>query len=172
MPPPVFDSPAGVVEPALPADVAAMIHLMAASPLLRRYEVTTTSAEQTLAAARAAGDTFLAHRPAPGQPLDGFAWLIVTRILNGGAYLRLLLVDEARQSAGIGHALLAEAERVARQRANHLYLLATADNLGARRFYERHGYRHVGDLPDLVAPGLDEALYYRALRPFGERVPT
>jgi RimJ/RimL family protein N-acetyltransferase len=54
-------------------------------------------------------------------------------------------------------------------RANHLYLLATTDNLGARRFYERHGYRHVGDLPDLVWPGLDEALYHKPLRSEGDR---
>ena len=53
---------------------------------------------------------------------------------------------------------------------NHLYLLATTDNFAARRFYERHGYRHVGDLPGLVVPDLDEALYHKALRAPGERL--
>jgi ribosomal protein S18 acetylase RimI-like enzyme len=59
---------------------------------------------------------------------------------------------------GVGARLLTEAERRAREWANHLVLLATTDNTGARRFYERLGYRHVGDLPRFAVPGLDEAL--------------
>ena len=47
---------------------------------------------------------------------------------------------------------------------------ATTDNVGARRFYERHGYRHVGDLPGLARPGIDEALYWKTLRPHDERL--
>jgi ribosomal protein S18 acetylase RimI-like enzyme len=62
------------------------------------------------------------------------------------------------------------AELHARRTSNHLYLLVTTDNLRARAFYERHGYRHVGDLPGLVWPDLDEALYHKALRGFEERV--
>jgi hypothetical protein len=53
-----------------------------------------------------------------------------------------------------------------------MVLLVTADNAGARRFYARHGYRHVGDLPRFAAPGLDEALYQKALRPHEERLPV
>ena len=75
-------------------------------------------------------------------------------------------------SAGVGASLLAAAETAARAVANHLALLATTDNAGARRFYERLGYRHVGDLPGLARPGLDEALYWKTLRPHGERLPV
>jgi ribosomal protein S18 acetylase RimI-like enzyme len=56
--------------------------------------------------------------------------------------------------------------------ANHLVLLATTDNTDARHFYERHGYRHVGDLPGLARAGLDEALYWKALRSHGVRLPV
>ena len=90
------------------------------------------------------------------------------RILNGAAYLRLLLVVATGQ--GDGTRLLLAAEDAARQVSNHLYLLATTDNVRARRFYERHGYRHVGDLPGLVMPDLDEALYHKELRPQGDRL--
>ena len=90
------------------------------------------------------------------------------RILNGAAYLRLLLVAAPEQ--GDGARLLLAVEDAARSVANHLDLLATTDNLAARRFYERFGYRHVGDLPGLVRPELDEALYHKALRPPGDRL--
>jgi GNAT superfamily N-acetyltransferase len=100
----------------------------------------------------------------------GMAWVLPSRILTGAAYLRLLLVAEERQRAGAGAALLAAAEARVRRIANHLILLATTDNAGARRFYARHGYRHVGNLPGLARPRLDEALYWKALRSHGERL--
>jgi ribosomal protein S18 acetylase RimI-like enzyme len=55
------------------------------------------------------------------------------------------------------------AEERARARGDHFYLLASADNSGASRFYERHGYRFVGVIPDLVIAGIDETLYYKRL---------
>ena len=97
--------------------------------------------------------------------------MIRSRILTGAAYLRLLLVAPDRQSGGVGSRLLSHAEAHAREFANHMVLLVTADNARARRFYERHGYRHAGDLPGFAAPGLDEALYQKPLRPHGERLP-
>jgi ribosomal protein S18 acetylase RimI-like enzyme len=67
---------------------------------------------------------------------------------------------------------LAAAEAAARAVANHLVLLVTTDNAGARRFYGRHGYRRVGRLPGLARAGLDETLYWKTLRPHGRRLPV
>jgi GNAT superfamily N-acetyltransferase len=120
----------------------------------------------------AAGDRLLVAMASPRGQLLGIAWLVPGRTLTGAAYLRLLLVAPGRRGAGVGAALLAAAETAARADANHLTLLATTDNAGARRFYERHGYRHVGDLPGLARSGLDEALYWKTLRPHGERLPV
>ncbi|HWC02882.1 MAG TPA: GNAT family N-acetyltransferase [Methylomirabilota bacterium] len=142
---------------------------MAVSPLLERYGMTREAARAALARGRAAGDRLLVAA-APGGPPVGLAWIIPSRILTRAAYLRLLLVDERRQRAGIGAALLRAAEAVARGVANHLVLLVTADSAYARRFYARHGYRHVGDLPGLARAGLDEALYWKTLRPHRERI--
>ena len=144
---------------------------MAASPLLARYGTTRRGALGALARGRAAGDRVIVAE-APVGCLVGMAWVLPSRILTGAVYLRLMLVAEERQRAGAGAALLAAAETAAREVANHLVLLATTDNAGARRFYERHGYRHVGDLPGLAHPGLDEALYWKTLRPHGARLPV
>jgi ribosomal protein S18 acetylase RimI-like enzyme len=151
--------------------VSALATLMAASPLLRRYGTTVRAAGAALTRARASGDALIVAA-LPGGALVGMAWVVSSRILTGAAYLRLLLVGEARQRAGVGAALLDAAEVAARAVSNHLVLLATTDNAGARRFYERHGYRHVGDLPGLARPGLDEALYWKRLRLHGQRLPV
>ncbi len=159
-----------LVDDAGPDDVETLAGLMAASPLLRRYDVRLDAARAQLDGALRAGDLLLTCREDARGPALALAWVIASRILGGGAYLRLLLVAEGWQGAGIGPRLLGAAEERARAWANHLYLLATTDNLGARRFYERLGYRHVGDLPALARPDLDEALYHKTLRPFGERL--
>jgi GNAT superfamily N-acetyltransferase len=144
---------------------------MASSALLRRYGTTRASARAALARGVRAGDLVLVARGPGGRPL-GLAWLIRGRGLTGAAYLRLLLVGEGRRGAGLGAALLAAAERRSRAWANHLALLVTADNVAARRFYARHGYRHAGDLPRLAHPALDEALYWKTLRRHGARLPV
>jgi GNAT superfamily N-acetyltransferase len=144
---------------------------MAASPLLERYGTTRRAALVALVRGRASGDLVIVATAGDDRPV-GMAWVLPSRILTGAAYLRLLLVAEERQRSGTGAALLAAAEARARPIANHLILLATTDNTGARRFYARHGYRHVGNFPGLARPGLDEAMYWKALRPHGRRLPV
>lgn len=143
------------------ADVPALARLMADAPLLARYRTTFETAVASLTDGLEHGDLVLAARTA--EPV-GCAWLcFAERVLGGAAYLRLLLVAPSAQRGGLGSQLLAAAEEVSRRRVKHLYLLATTDNVGARRFYERRGYQHVGDLPGLVWPDLDEALYWKRL---------
>jgi GNAT superfamily N-acetyltransferase len=155
-----------MIAPASSADLQPIARLMADSALLRRYHVTYDSALASISSALDNGDLILVRADSASE---GFAWLsFAPRVLNGAAYLRLLLV--AQPGHGVGARLLTAAEDEARQRANHLYLLATSGNVAARRFYERHGYRHVGNLPGLVWPDVDEALYHKALRQYGERL--
>ncbi len=159
------------VEVATPVDLLVLAHVMAASPLLQRYGVTEEGARASLERAAREGDLLLvAREPATADPL-GLAWLIVTPAFNVGAYLRLLLVAEDAQGEGLGAQLLQAAEERVRPQANHLYLLCTADNAGARHFYERHGYHLVGSLPGLVRPEMDEILYHKSLRPPSDRLP-
>ena len=151
------------------ADLPELAALMAGSALLQRYRVTLDSALQSLTTAQEAGDLLLLSRH--HAAITGLAWLsFAPRVLNAAAYLRLLLVAESARNTGTGSRLLEAAEVRARDHANHLYLLVTTDNTAARRFYQRYGYRHVGDLPGLVWPDLDEALYHKTLRPYADRL--
>lgn len=144
---------------------------MAACPLLQRYGTTRELALAALERAQRADDLLLTARQGDGPPV-GLAWVIGCRMLAGAAYLRLLLVAEGSQSTGLGRRLLAVAEARAQEHANHMFLLVTTDNLGARRLYERCGYRQVGNLPELAVPAIDEALYHKVLRPHGARLPA
>jgi GNAT superfamily N-acetyltransferase len=148
------------------SDLPSIALLMASSTLVKRYGITHDSALKSLSTALGGGDLILVSR---SPSADGLAWLsFAPTVLGGAAYLHLLIA--ANPGRGVGSQLLAAAEDQAWRRANHLYLLATTDNLGARRFYERHGYHHIGDLQGLVRPELDEALYHKALRAYGERL--
>jgi GNAT superfamily N-acetyltransferase len=144
-------------------DVPAIATLMAASPLLRRYDVTARGARASVTNALRAGDVLLVARD--GNIIVGFAWSIATRALDRAAYLRLLVVNEDRQSQGVGAALLARTERAARAAGSrHMVLLVTATNRRARAFYSRQGYDHNGHLPAFVRPGIAESLYVKRLR--------
>lgn len=62
--------------------------------------------------------------------------------LTAQGFVAYMAVDPARQSAGIGTALLAAAEDEARRLGlPYMALMVTEENAVARRLYERAGYR-------------------------------
>ena len=80
-----------------------------------------------------------------------------------GAYLELLAVFEETQGQGLGQKimtwLLAEGGRA----GANLWAAVSTTNERARRFYARHGFVAVGELPDLVRVGYTEILLRRPL---------
>lgn len=80
-----------------------------------------------------------------------------------GAYIELFAVLPGAQGQGVGGALLRHIEAAYRGRTGNLWLLVSAFNTGASRFYERHGFRKIGLIPDLVVPGEDEVLMRKVL---------
>lgn len=151
-----------MIRPVEAADVPALAAGLAELPLLRRYGRSAPTLEATLEAARARGEGLLVadERGAP----EGLAWFFTSGTLALGGYLRLLAVLEPYQGRGLGAQLLAAYEAETARASAHSFLLASASNAGAHRFYERQGYRRVGLLPSLVVAGEDEALYWKRLR--------
>ena len=97
-----------------------------------------------------------------GEPAAGVALLTLRpNVWYAGpvALLDELYVVPDLRGRGLGSELLAAAEAAARERgAELLEINVDGDDTGARRFYERHGYRN-------TEPGSDEQLlyYYREL---------
>jgi ribosomal protein S18 acetylase RimI-like enzyme len=74
-------------------------------------------------------------------------------------YIQTVIVAPDRQGKGIGSQLVEFAEsRIFRESPN-AFLCVSSFNSGARRLYERLGYRYVGELSDYIVDGHSELLY-------------
>lgn len=62
----------------------------------------------------------------------------------GIAHVSAMFVDPSRWRQGIATALLGHAEESMRERGYHVARLWTPEGAGARRFYEKHGWRPDG----------------------------
>jgi ribosomal protein S18 acetylase RimI-like enzyme len=81
-----------------------------------------------------------------------------------GAYIELFAVLPTAQGRGVGRAALELIESRYRDRSPNLWLLVSGFNSGARCFYEKHGFRPVGVIADLVVTGQDEVLMRKVIR--------
>ena len=107
---------------------------------------------------RSGAELFVARRGE--QPL-GFILLHPTG-MAGQPYVALVAVAAEARGGGIGARLLAFAEAHYAE-AKHIFLCVTNINTGARRLYERVGYRKVGEIPDLSGPGYSELIMHKRL---------
>ena len=67
-------------------------------------------------------------------------------------------------SQTIGKALLDYSERITSEMADRLFLVVADYNPDAKQFYERNGYRQVGEIPSLYRPGVTEYLMAKYLK--------
>lgn len=89
--------------------------------------------------------------------------LLHPRGVSGSPYLASFAVDEASRDRGVGAVLLDACERHFAASSRHFFLCVSSFNTRARAFYERHGYRQVGEFPDYVIDGASEILLYKRL---------
>lgn len=82
-----------------------------------------------------------------------------------GPYLELFGLFNPYQSQGLGSELIKWFTDQARLAAANAWVLVSAFNHGAYRFYQRHGFAEVGVLNDLARPGCDERLLRKILAP-------
>lgn len=76
---------------------------------------------------------------------DGVAGFIVIRTQVDQSEILTIVVDPAYQGQGLGNKILAEAERVARERgADIMFLDVAADNPSAQALYQKAGYQRCG----------------------------
>jgi ribosomal protein S18 acetylase RimI-like enzyme len=139
-------------------ELEAAAQCIASGEIFSRYGLTLESTAELLARTR--GELVVARLRAETV---GVAIYWTDGTMPAPAYLRLLAVRDGARGEGIGAALLRYVEeQVARCRPD-LFLCCSTTNVGARRFYERHGYQAVGILTDLVVQGIDEVLYRKVL---------
>jgi ribosomal protein S18 acetylase RimI-like enzyme len=81
----------------------------------------------------------------------------------GSPYIASIAVAPPRRGTGAGSRLLDFAERISAGNAGWIFLCVSSFNTDARRFYERHGYRQVGEFPGYVIDGASEILMQKRL---------
>ncbi|TAJ25608.1 MAG: N-acetyltransferase [Nitrospirae bacterium] len=82
-----------------------------------------------------------------------------------GDYLELLVIAPAAQGTGLGGLLLDHLETLVFARTKNLFVCVSDFNLTARQFYERHGYREIGPIPNFLIQGSAEILMRKTSGP-------
>ena len=73
-----------------------------------------------------------------------------------GGYVNCLAVFPGHQGCGAGQLLMDHAEQETARDSGRIYLCVSDFNAGARKFYERRGYREAARIRDCIKPGMDE----------------
>jgi ribosomal protein S18 acetylase RimI-like enzyme len=145
-----------VIREARSTDIDALARLEA-----DRFACDRLSRRSLVALARSPSACLLVASRA-GRPI-GYAALLTRR---GGRSARLYSIAVAAEEAGrgVGSLLLAAAEDAARLRhADRVHLEVRADNSPAVAFYERSGYRPIGERPGYYQDGMAALLFARNL---------
>jgi [ribosomal protein S18]-alanine N-acetyltransferase len=133
-------------------------HLMASSEpwvtLGRSYEASLRIVEDPTREVYVASDD---------SGLAGFVILCVTGAFVG--YIQTVLVAPERRGLGLGSKLVNFAEERIFRDSPNVFMCVSSFNHGARRLYERLGYRVVGELTDYIVPGHSEILLRKTLAP-------
>jgi [ribosomal protein S18]-alanine N-acetyltransferase len=98
-----------------------------------------------------------------GEHRLGFVLLEMRGAFVG--YIQSVGILPETRNRRIGAALLQFAEeRIFKEQPN-VFLCVSSFNIDAQRFYARHGYQKVGELPDFIIPGASEILLRKTLGP-------
>jgi GNAT superfamily N-acetyltransferase len=154
------------IAPITEADVDGAAETIASGLIFQRYGMTVESSRD--AVRNAFAETAVARLD---DEVVGVAIFWTHGRSPVPAYLRILAVRDGRRGLGIGAALLRYVEAHAFAGGPNLFVCCELTNHDARRFYEREGYARVGELTDLIAPGLHEVLYRKTLGPIRDYVP-
>ena len=76
--------------------------------------------------------------------------------LNG--YIQTIALHPGWRNRGLGQQLMQFAEERIFRHSPNVFLCVSSFNHRAQKFYERLGYRRVGELPDFLAQGFSEIL--------------
>lgn len=167
-------SPASLrIRPLRVTDLDPCARLIAADPLWKRYQITLARArrllQEVLAATRRgggrtseAGEFAVAH--SRGQVV-GFIWFRLNGTFHHSGYVRWIGVAPHVRGQGVGAKLMAYAERKIFSRGPNVFLMVSAFNTGAQKFYKRLGYTEIGAVPNYAIRGITERLFRKTRGP-------
>lgn len=145
-------------------DIPAAARWIVLLPLYQRYGLTVEKANQQLEKAFHQGDILLTADYTETFRACAVAWMVPDGAFNRSPYLRQIAVREECAGKGIGSELLRQVEEASLRVSDALFLLVSDFNSRAQEFYQQHGYAHIGTIPDYVAAGVAELIFWKRLR--------
>lgn len=88
----------------------------------------------------------------------GFIYYMPKGAFHSFPYLHIISIKEKYRGKGIGKKLIYFLEDMVFVKANKIFLVVADFNPGGKRFYEKIGYRQVGEIPSLYRKGITEYL--------------
>jgi ribosomal protein S18 acetylase RimI-like enzyme len=137
------------------ADHALAARLMAASEPWVTLGVTYQSALHRFMSVSYPG---VKARDSGGGPLLGFVRYHPAGFVGRWGYVQLVAVAPDQRGKGVGEAMMTHVEERCFRESDHVFLLCSSFNQGARGFYRRRGYVEVGEVPRLIHPVHGEVL--------------
>jgi ribosomal protein S18 acetylase RimI-like enzyme/predicted ester cyclase len=113
---------------------------------------------------------------ANGDDRLGFVLIDMRGALSG--YIQSVCIAPQFQNRGYGTVLMRFAEERIFKDEPNVFLCVSSFNSDAQRFYERHNYERVGELPDFIVPGASEIILRKTMAPKtvfamrGQRTPN
>ena len=89
--------------------------------------------------------------------------LIDPKGVAGSPYIKSVAVYPEFRGKGIGSALLAYAGELFRGKSKYIFLCVSSFNKKAQKFYDRNGFKVVGELKDYIIEGASEILIHKKL---------
>jgi ribosomal protein S18 acetylase RimI-like enzyme len=163
------------IRPLHAIDIHPCARLIAADPLWKRYHITLARARgllrEVLATAHRGGGRMgearefaVAHS---GGQVVGFIWFRLDGTFHHSGYIRWIGVARHVRGHGVGAKLMAYAERKIFARGPNVFLMVSAFNTGAQKFYKRLGYAEIGAVPNYAIRGITERLFRKTRGPLG-----
>ena len=151
------------IRPIGAADVDACASLMRAIPLWIEYGVTPERARAIFADAVGGSSAALVAED-DGRVIGFVVYRLRGTFVHSGYILDVGVATDA-QHRGVGNLLMDAAETEILRHGPNVFLLVSAQNSRAQRFYERRGYQRIGEIPDYIRRGTTEVLYRKTLGP-------
>ncbi len=103
------------------------------------------------------------HVTTVNEKITGILILHLAGVLNG--YIQILAVHPDWRGRGLGTQLMRFAEERIFCQSPNVFLCVSVFNHRAQKFYERLGYRRVGELPDFLVQGQSEIILRKTRGP-------
>lgn len=144
-------------------DVLNIANWMIDVPLWQTYQLTQAKIIEQFNHAIEQNQLLYVIEEVEQQAVVGFAWLLPKGMFARSPYLKQISIHPDYSGKGIGAKLLTFIEEQSQQFASDLFLLTSDFNINAHQFYKRHGYEHIGAIPNYILPDVTEFIFHKKL---------